>query len=221
MGAVSFTKPMSSVYAEVAANFKQELGYRAGILLLFVLVSYLAVRHLILGRLKTASATIHKITTTGSLIERIPTTDSRDEVGQLLADFNEMMAELNRTTLQREESENRYRTLIEATRSAIVTFLANGKIVISNQKAEQLLGLSRERLLGENFFDYLDNAESLHQSIANLIRNSKVQSHKMAGLHNIKDAQGRTKIVKIILILASDAADKQMFTAILRDPDSV
>ncbi|MDY0212273.1 MAG: DUF3365 domain-containing protein [Desulfuromonadaceae bacterium] len=221
MGAVSFTKPMGPLYAELAYNFKQDLSYRAGVLLLFILVTYLVVRRLILGRLKTASATIHKITTTGSLNERIPITGSRDEIGQLLGDFNEMMAELNRTTLQREESEIRYRALIEATRSAIVTFLDNGKIVISNQKAEQLLGLSRERLLGENFFDYLDEAENLQQNIADLIHSDKGQNHKMTGLCHIRDAHGRTKEVKIVLVLASDAVDKQMFTAILRDPDSV
>ncbi len=221
MGAVSFTKPMGPLYAELAYNFKQDLSYRAGVLVLFILVTYLVVRRLILGRLKTASATIHKVTTTGSLNERIPVTSTRDEIGQLLIDFNEMMVELNRTTLQREESEIRYRTLIEATRSAIVTFLNNGKIVISNQKAEQLLGLSRERLLGENFFNYLDRAENLQQKIADLIRNGKGQNHKMAGIFRIKDAHGRTKEVKIVLILASDAADQQMFTAILRDPDSV
>lgn len=168
-----------------------------------------------------ASATIHKITTTGSLNERIPTTESGDEIGRLLIDFNEMMSELSRTTLQREESEVRYRALIEATRSAIVTFLNDGKIVISNQKAEQLLGLSRKQLLGENFFNYLDDAGSLQQNIEVLIGNNKGQNHKMAGLFHLKDAYGRTKEVKIVLILASDAADKQMFTAILRDPDSV
>ncbi|MDD2559009.1 MAG: PAS domain S-box protein, partial [Desulfuromonas sp.] len=221
MGAVSFAKPMGPLYAELADNFKQELSYRAGMLLLFVIATYVVVRRLILGRLKMASTTIHKITTTGSLNERIPTTGSRDEIGQLLGDFNEMMAELNRTTLQREESEIRYRTLIEATRSAIVTFLGNGKIVISNQKAEQLLGLTREELLGENFFDYLVDAEDLQQNITDLTLNSKRQNHKMARLCHIKDAHGRTKEVKIVLVLASDAADKQMFTAILRDPDTV
>ena len=220
MGAVSFIKSMDSLYAEVAASLKQELVYRAVMLLLFVLMTFMAIRRLILARLQSASATIHTITSTGSLHERIPTTDSRDEIGQLLLDFNAMMAELERTSLQREESEIRYRSLIEATRSAIVTFLDNGRIVISNQKAEQLFGLSRQELLGERLFDYLENGMTLEQKVAYLIQN-KTASHLDAGSYRIKGARGYSKKVEIVLVLASETADQPMLTAILRDPAGI
>ncbi|MGC9519534.1 MAG: c-type heme family protein [Desulfuromonadaceae bacterium] len=217
LGAVSFVKPMQPLYAEVAQNFRQELAYRAVIILLFVVVTYIVVHRLILKRIQMASATIHKITLTGSLHERIPETDSRDEIGQLLVDFNQMMNELERTTLQREESEERYRSLIEATRSAIVTFLDNGKIVISNHQAEQMIGLTREELLGESIFDYIDDGAGLQEQVKQLRDKDREQNHKIAGEYQIKNVKGQMLRVQIVLVLASDAVHQPMFTAILRD----
>lgn len=75
------------------------------------------------------------------------------------------MAELERRTLQRVESDERYRNFIEIAQSPIVTFLANGKIVISNQKAERLFGLNKEELLGQSIFDFMENPDILRQSI--------------------------------------------------------
>ncbi len=218
LGAVSFVKPMGPLYAEVAGNIREKLSYRAVILLLFVTVTYMTVQRLILRRIRAASTTIHTITSTGSLHERIPETGSADEIGQLLTDFNRMMAELDRTTLQREESEERYRSLIEATRSAIVTFLGNGRVVISNQKAEQLVGLSRQDLLGESLYDYLDKGAELQQQVKKMLKNGGGQAYVHAGNYRIKNVHGRTKEIEIVLVLASESEEKQMFTAILRDP---
>jgi len=218
LGAVSFVKPMAPLYAEVAGNIKEKLSYRAAMLILFVIVTYITVQRLILARLRAASTTIHTITTTGSLHERVPESGSADEIGQLLASFNQMMAELSRSTLQREESEARYRSLIEATRSAIVTFLENGRVVISNQKAEQLVGLSREQLLGESLYPFLDKGDELQQQVKNLVEDGEGQGYIHAGTYHIKNIHGHTKQIEIVLVLASESDEKQMFTAILRDP---
>jgi PAS domain S-box-containing protein len=217
LGAVSFVKPMSPLYAEVAGNIKEKLSYRAVILVLFVIVTLISVQRLILRRLKSASTTIHTITSTGSLHERIPATGSADEIGQLLTDFNLMMTELDRTTLQREESEERYRSLIEATRSAIVTFLENGRVVISNQKAEQLVGLSREELLGESLYAYLDKGDELQQQVKKLVEDREGQAYIHAGTYHIKNVHGHARKIEVVLVLASESEEKQMFTAILRD----
>lgn len=217
LGAVSFIKPMDPLYADVAGNIEKKLSYRAAMLILFVIVTYITVQRLILGRLRAASATIHTITTTGSLHERIPESGSKDEIGQLLRNFNQMMTELSHTTLQREESEVRYRSLIEATRSAIVTFLENGSIVISNQKAEQFVGLSRGELLGENLYDYLDKGDELKQQVESLVKNKEGQAYIHAGSYHIKNVHGHTKQIEIVLVLASESEERQMFTAILRD----
>jgi PAS domain S-box-containing protein len=219
MGAVSFVKPMSPLYAEVASNINEMLIFHAVMLVLFVIVTFVTVQRLILARLRAASTTIHTITATGSLHERIPESGSTDEIGQLLTNFNQMMAELSRSTLQREESEERYRSLIEATRSAIVTFLGNGRVVISNQKAEQLVGLSREQLLGESIFDYVDKGDELQQQVKDLVLTKKEQAYTHAGPYQIKDIHGNSTKIEVVLVLASESEEKQMFTAILRDPE--
>ena len=80
--------------------------------------------------------------------------------------FNDLMEEMGRKTLQSRESEERYRKFIEMARSAVVTFMEDGKIVISNQKAEELFGLSRQALLGENVFKFIEDGEALRLELA-------------------------------------------------------
>ncbi|MFO7577937.1 MAG: DUF3365 domain-containing protein, partial [Pelovirga sp.] len=217
IGAVSFIKPMRVLYGEAAGRLSQELVYRAGMLVVVAFVIWLVVRRLILSRIQTASATIRQITSTGSLSARIPVTGAQDEIGQLLRDFNAMMTELDRTTLQREESEDRYRSLIEAAQSAIVTFLGNGKIVISNLQAEQLIGLSREKLLGESLFDFLEDGSGLQQKVENFKRQKKHQPSLAAGRYRIQNGRGEVSFVDITLVFASETESQPMFTAILRN----
>jgi len=217
LGAVSVIRPMADLYGEVAKNLKQALFYRAGILLLVVLITWFFVRQFIISPIQAASKTIHRITSTGSLQERIPITGPQDEVGQLLIDFNTMMSELDRTTLQRQESEDRYRSLIEAAQSAIVTFLANGKVVISNQQAEQLIGLSRMALLGESFYDFLEDSGRLKAEVVSMSQGDKQNASEAAARYLFRAADGSKQEVEITLVLASAVENAPMFTAILRE----
>ena len=219
IGAVSFIKPMSALYADSAGRLGQELVYRAGILAVVASVIWLVVRGLILSRIQAASSTIHQITSTGSLSERIPVTGAKDEIGRLLLDFNTMMMELDRTTLQREESEERYRSLIEAAQSAIVTFLGNGKVVISNLQAEQLIGLSREKLLGESLFDFLEEGARLQQQVADFMQQEQRERSLEAGRYLLHNVNGEVRFVDVTLVLASVVENQPMFTAILRRID--
>ncbi|MDY0189315.1 MAG: DUF3365 domain-containing protein [Desulfuromonas sp.] len=220
LGAVSVVRPMTDLYGAVAKNLQQALYFRAGILLLVVIVTWFFVRHFIIVPIKAASKTVHQITRTGDLHERIPVTRVRDEIGQLLLDFNVMMAELERTTLQRQESENRYRSLIEVSHSAIVTFLENGKIVISNQQAEQLIGLSRSALLGESIFDYIEDSARLKSKIAQLALMEEHETIEEPSSYMFMAASGAKQKITITLVLASAVEQLPMFTAILRLPDS-
>ena len=170
--------------------------------------------------IRLTSATIHRVTTTGNLAERIPGKTTKDEVGQLIRDFNEMMEELDRTTLQRQESEDRYRNLIEAAQSAIVTFLKDGKIVISNHLAEGLLGLSRNKLLGETIFDYLEQGETLQQRIDAISLSGDWDRAEETTQHRLRDVTGRLTDVEVTLILASRTEHTPMFTAIIRESKS-
>ena len=104
------------------------------------------IRRTIIRPIKMLSESITTVTRTDSFTP-LPK-QSNDEIGQLISAFNEMMEELGRKTQQSRESEMRYREFIEVARSAVITFMQDGKIIITNQKAEDLLGLSRLELLG-------------------------------------------------------------------------
>lgn len=215
VGAISISIPMANLQSAVAANLKHELFYRVGILVLALMAMRVLIRRFMINPIQLTSATIHRVTATGNLAERIPAKASKDEVGQLIGDFNGMMEELDRTTLQRQESEDRYRNLIESTDSAIVTFLANGKIIISNHKAERLLGLSRNELLGESIFDYLEQGESLQERINAIVQKRDGQGAAKTK-QRIRDVKGQIIDVEISLLLASRSEHKPMLTAILR-----
>ncbi len=217
VGAVSVARPMADLYREVGTNLKHDLTYRVAILALVFLAMGVLIRRLMINPIRLTSATIHRVTTTGNLAERIPGKTSKDEIGQLIRDFNEMMGALDRTTLQRQESEDRYRNLIEATQSAIVTFLKDGKIVISNHPAEGLLGLSRNKLLGETIFDYLEQGETLQQRIEAIALAGDWDRAEETTQHRLRDVTGRLTDVEVTLILASRAEQTPMFTAIIRE----
>lgn len=219
IGAVSVVRPMADLYGDVANSLKQSLYYRAGMLIMVVMVTWFFVRRFIIAPIQSASSTIHRITSTSNLKERIPVRGAGDEIGRLLLDFNAMMDELDRTTLQRQESEDRYRSLIEAAQSAVVTFLENGKIIISNQQAEKLIGLSRSRLLGETFFTYLEDSDRLKAKVAALSLPEKQTSLHQTDRYQFRDANGNKRDMDITLVLASVVDNTPMFTAILRLPE--
>jgi PAS domain S-box-containing protein len=217
LGAVSVSRPMADLYREVGTNLRRELFYRVGTLALVFVVMGILIRRFMINPIQSASATIHRVTTTGNLGERIPAHAFRDEVGQLINGFNEMMTELERTTLQRQESESRYQRLIESSQSAIVTFLENGKIVISNHLAESLLGLSRHELLGETIFEYFENGQDLKQRIDDYCRDGKWHEMSETSRQRLLQKDGQPIDVEVTLVLASNLDHVPMFTAIIKD----
>lgn len=215
IGAVSVRIPMTDLFHEIGTNLKLDLVSRGGIFFIIIFIMAALVRLTIITPIKTLSEAITNVTKTGNFAERIPQV-SKDEVGQLIGSFNEMMEELERTTLQRMESEDRYRKFIEITQSAVVTFLENGKIVISNRKAEELFGLSKQELLGESIFAYLEDGEALKQGIAAFLREGKGGGVGETTSHRFRDKHGRFTNVEMALS-ASRTDHKPMFSAILRE----
>jgi PAS domain S-box-containing protein len=101
-------------------------------------------------------------------------------------------------------------------RSAVVTFMEDGKIIISNQRAEELIGLSRQELLGENIFAFLANGEALKNGIASYLQSGEGGGVGETSLQNITSVTGRITAVEMALT-ASITDRKPLFTAILRD----
>jgi PAS domain S-box-containing protein len=215
IGAVSVTIPMVELYRDIGANLRMDLAYRGMIFFIIIVIMGALIRRTIINPITGLSGAITHVTRTGNFAERLPQ-NSSDEVGRLIGAFNDLMEELERKTLQRTESEERYRKFIQMTHSAVVTFMEDGKIVISNEKAEQLFGLARQDLLGESIYLFLENGEALRQRIADYLREGKEGWVGTATLHRVKDAHGR--VTEVEMVLSDSITDHSpMFTAILRE----
>ena len=210
IGAVSVTIPMKDLYAELGANLELDLLARGVAFLIVVLVMGAILRRQIVDPVKMLSDRIAHVTQTGDFETRLPR-QSADEIGQLFGAFNEMMDELARRTLQSQEADERYRLFIELANSPVVTFLQDGKIVIANQKAETLFERSRQALLGESIFAFLEDATALRRMLVPAMR-SREESIRL----KVHGAGG--KVTEVEMVVSASRTDREpMFTAILRE----
>ena len=120
IGAVSVTIPISQLYREIGANLELDIAVRGLIFLIIIVIMGALIKKAIITPVTLLSATITRVTRTGSFAERLPQ-KSNDEIGLLIGAFNDMMEELQLKTLQSRESEERYSKFIEMARSAVVT----------------------------------------------------------------------------------------------------
>ena len=215
IGAVSVTIPMEDLYREIGANLKVDLFYRAIIFCIVIGILATLIRFTIINPIALLSETIINVTRTGNFGARLPRR-SNDEIGRLIGSFNDMMEELGRKTQQSREAEERYRKFIEMARSAVVTFMEDGKIVISNQRAEELLGRSRQELLGESIYAFMVEGDDLREGIEAFLKTGTGRGVGETTHRRLKDTRGRVVEVEMA-ISASQADQNRMFTAILRE----
>ena len=215
IGAVSVSIPMVDLYHEIGVNLEYDIMFRGVIIFLIISIMAILVRKIIINPVKLISSTIVDVTRTGNFAERLPQTTS-DEIGQLMGAFNDLMEELGRKTLQSRGSEERYRKFIEMAKSAVLTFMEDGKIVISNQKAEELFGLSRQALLGENIFHFIEDGDALQASISAYGQEGKDVGVREITRHIVKTFMGQAVEVEIA-VSVSWTNHIPMFTVILRE----
>jgi PAS domain S-box-containing protein len=210
IGAVSVSIPMKDLNARLGANFLLDMVARAIVFLIVIVVMGFIISREILQPVKMLSHSIVRVTRTGDFHEKLPQ-KSRDEIGMLIGAFNEMMDELSRRTLQSRESEDRYRRFIEVAASAVVTFMKDGKIVIANQKAESLFRRSKQEILGESIFTYLEDGAALRDSFA-----AGTEATEEVTTQKVRDASG--KVTEVEMVVSASKTDREpMFTAILRE----
>lgn len=214
IGAVSVSIPMIDLYHDMGVNFKLDLFIRGIIFFLILSIMAILVRKTIINPVKRVSSTIINVTRTGNFSERLPRTTD-DEIGELVGAFNDLMEEMGRKTLQSMESEERYRKFIEIARSAVVTFMEDGKIVISNQKAEELFGLSRQALLGDDIFRFFEDGDALRASLSAYGREGRETSVREITRHAFRNFRGQ-RVEVDIAISVSWTDHIPMYTAILR-----
>lgn len=215
IGAVSVSVPMEGLYREIGANLKQDVLYDGLVLAAFILISGWIIRRTILTPVKSVAASIAEVAHSGNYSERLELR-GEDEIGALIASFNELMEELDRRTIQRVESEDRYRNFIEIAQSSIITFMSDGKIIISNQKAEMLFGLTKQELLGQSIFDFMEKGEMLQSAMRDYFSAGSSDLIGTTTLQKVRDVCGRLFEVEMV-ISVSQSDQSPMFSAILRE----
>ncbi|WP_298432923.1 DUF3365 domain-containing protein [Geobacter sp.] len=215
IGAVSVSIPLADLYHEAGTNLKLDLTYRGLTFCLILLVMAFLMRRTIIDPIRQVSDSITRVTATGAFGDRIPPRP-RDEIGDLVAAFNEMMEELERKTRQQAESEDRYRNVLEMAQSAIVTFLADGKLVIINRKAEELFGLPKGELLGASIYGFIEDGERVRAGIEEHLRSGAGGLVGESTRHAVRGIRGTVTEVEMALSL-SRSDHNPLFTAILRE----
>ena len=123
-------------------------------------------------------------------------------------------AELNEGKRKLEESEARYRSMIENSAESIYLHDAQGMITGVNQKASDLIGYTREELVGMNVSDIeirFTQDPDVRKILENLAVNNSVT---LTGRHRCKD--GSEFPVEVCLSCFLEG-DKRQFIAMVRD----
>ncbi|GFO58721.1 histidine kinase [Geomonas silvestris] len=213
IGAVSVTIPMQDLYAGLGVNFQLDLATRGAVFFLIILITGMVLRRQIIDPVKLLSEEITHVTKTGDFEHKLPS-HANDEIGQTFTAFNDMMDELARRTLQSREADERYRLFIELSNSAVATFLQDGKIVIANQKAEALFERSRQSLLGESLFGFLQDDELFRRLLAPGMRGKEEDVPV-----TVRGSKG--KLTEVLVSVTASRTDREpMFTAILREKET-
>ena len=214
IGAVSVAVPMESLYKQIRQNLRRDVIYDGIVMVIFVIITGWILHRTIITPVRRVASSISEVAQSGNFSQRIES-KREDEIGELIGSFNILMAELDRKTRQRMESEERYRNFIEIAQSPIITFMADGKILISNQKAEKLFGLDKEELLGQCIFEFMVQGDDLKNALADYFTAGSSDLIGTTTRQKVRDVCGRLFEVDMV-ISVSQSDQNQMFSAILR-----
>lgn len=214
IGAVSVAIPMEELYRQIRGNLQDDLLFDGLVLAAFIALSAWLLRRTIITPVKAVAASISAVARSGNFSERLEMRRN-DEIGELIGSFNGLMAELESKTRQRQESEERYRNFIEIAQSPIITFMGDGKILISNQRAERLFGLTKQELLGQSVYEFMEGGEEMQRAIEEYLGAGSSELIGTTTRQRMRDVCGRLFEVDMV-ISVSQADQEQMFSAILR-----
>jgi PAS domain S-box-containing protein len=154
---------------------------------------------------------------------RAPAQSSRDEIGRLLDDFNNMLVQVEKRDFALQESKNRFRTLLDQAGDAFFVHDSEGRFVEVNERACESLGYTREELLRMSVFDV--DADTRKESPKDTVWDTLVPGHPMTlyGTHLRKDGTTFPVEVRVVLVeegnnrymqgLARDISDRQQAEA--------
>lgn len=149
VGAIVLEMDTTPLHAAVAASIQKNLVPLIGMMfLVFGLFLWLS-RRVLIRPILELNAAIGRITqgVGRARVELVST----DEIGILAKSFNDMLDNLDRTTVSRDalsDSESRYRAVTDSVPDAIVSLDKNGTIIFWNRSAQRIFGYLNSEILG-------------------------------------------------------------------------
>lgn len=220
IGAASVTIPMEKLYRQIYANVRNDLFYTGSLILAMITCLGLLTRVTVTGPLTRLGEGIREIVRTGRFEAKIPRR-GRDEIGALIDGFNEMMDNLQEKSRHLEESEKRYRVLTETARDGILSFLANGQVILFNHEAERMFGYSKLEALGMTVDRLIhEECRSVHATgVEAYLRQHADELVRKA--HRIPGRRRDGSLLSLELSLSVAESDGHLlYTAILREQAS-
>ncbi|MDO3378031.1 c-type heme family protein [Geoalkalibacter halelectricus] len=216
IGAASISIPMEDLYRQIYTNLRFDLLVTGGTFLALITCLGFLIRLTVTRPLSQLGAAIGGIMRTGRFDEQIPGR-GRDEIGHLIEVFNDMTTHLREKTNELEESERRFRLLTENARDGIISFLANGQIILFNRQAEKIFGYSKREAIGMTISELIHpECASLHE----LGAQEYLRIHSAELMKTIRRIPGRRRdgsAMPIELALSLTESDGHIFyTAIVR-----
>ncbi|HAX80839.1 MAG TPA: diguanylate cyclase [Cyanobacteria bacterium UBA11372] len=136
-------------------SYEQEFLSVLVIGLIFGFVTLLLLDRLVLSRIASLSADVSRISNQSDFSLRLPVTGN-DELSDLAANINNMLAALEKEKQKQQEGEQRYRAVVEVSGEGIFLFDAQtGNIKEANAAFGQLLGYSTQEILQLTIYDLM------------------------------------------------------------------
>ncbi|MEW6237706.1 MAG: methyl-accepting chemotaxis protein [Candidatus Omnitrophota bacterium] len=130
------------------------------------------------GSLKQISTSADRIAS-GDLSVVVPFGERRDEIGKLSNALSQMIRSL-------QEKAFYARSLIEASLDPLVTISQDGKITDVNEATIKITGISREKLIGDNFSNYFTEPEKANAGYREVLEKGFVTDYPLT----IRDSSG-------------------------------
>lgn len=132
----------------------------------------------------------------------------------LLVTIFEDITQNKRTEEQLRSASLYARSLIEASLDPLVTISAAGKITDVNRSTEEVTGLSRDKLVGDDFSDYFTEPEKAREGYQKVLAEGFVRDYPLT----IRHASGRTTdVLYNATVYKNEAGEVQGIFAAARD----
>jgi len=146
--------PTREAFAPVWAMVRSAYEIAVAISLVMVLLTWLLIRRSF-RRLDQATASIQAMTDGRAGIVTLPVVGVGDEVGRLVAAFNQLLAQRHAVELSLRESSERLQAVLLAIAESIFLLDREGRVILANPTGAARLGKAPAELVGQDVFALL------------------------------------------------------------------